>query len=50
MVWIVLGMIWIVMLILDPPRTAILTLIGGLVFIVARQLWVWLDERKEGGP
>lgn len=49
MVWIVLGMIWMVMLIVDPPRTAIITIVGALVVLAVRLLWAWY-ERDEGGP
>jgi hypothetical protein len=48
-VWIVLGMIWMVMLIVDPPRTAIITIVGALVVLAVRLLWAWY-ERDEGGP
>jgi hypothetical protein len=48
--WIVLGMIWITMLIVDPPRTAIITIAVALVLLAGRQLWAWYERRDEGGP
>ncbi len=49
MIWLALSMIWIMMLIVSPERTATLTVIGGLMLFALRQLWVWYEDRQEGG-
>jgi len=48
-IWILLFLIWITMLIVQPERTAIGTIVLVALILVGKLAWSWYGERDGGG-